>query len=79
MKPEQAAALKSLMDMSNKAIKMRVLKTKAPGMPEESVAEVETEPNEMGETSPEMNEADVQAVLQLLQSMGGKEDDEENC
>lgn len=78
MKPEQAAALKSLMDMSNKAIKMRVLKTKAPGLPEEAVAEVEAEPGEMGETSPEMNEADVQAVLELLKSMTGKEDDE-NC
>ncbi len=78
MKPEQAAALKSLMDMSNKAIKMRVLKTKAPGLPEEAVDEVEAEPGEMGETSPEMNEADVQAVLELLKSMTGKEDDE-NC
>ena len=78
MKSDYAAALKALMDMSNKAIKMRVIKAKPVEMADGVAAEVETGVAE-GMDSPEKpGEIDAAELEAALAAMGlEKEDDEE--
>lgn len=62
MHPSHKKALDGLMEMSNKAMRMRVMKAKAPGKPEQMAVEVEKEaPEGMSASAPGIT-ADVPGV-----------------
>lgn len=75
MKPGVEEALKALMDMSTKAIKMRVLKK--PDAPVAAEVEVESEgepmsgENEVGELPANLSEEDVAMISEALEKMKG--------
>lgn len=75
IKPEMEEALKALMDMSSKAIRMRVLKK--PDAPVAAEVEVESEgeptsgENEVGELPANLSEDDIAMISEALEKMKG--------